>query len=33
MADKSHVSPHAYSVLNITCEHEKVESDTASLNQ
>lgn len=31
MADKAHVSPHAYSVLNITCEREKGESDTASV--
>lgn len=31
MADKAHVSLHAYSVLNRTCEREKGES--ASLNQ
>lgn len=27
MADKAHASPHAYSALNITCEHEKGKSD------
>lgn len=28
MADKAHASSHAYSVLNLTCEHERGESDT-----